>query len=95
LLPAAGKNCPLADPFGAPPAERAEVFTTFLAYAGGYTVDADRITHHVEASWLQNPVGADQIRFARLQGNLLTLNSPPTLMGATQVVTELVWTRLG
>jgi hypothetical protein len=85
----------VADPAGIPDAERAEAFATFLAYAGGYTVGVDRITHHVEVSWLENWVGTDQTRFARLEGNLLTLSSPPTPMGGTQVVAELVWTRLG
>jgi hypothetical protein len=84
----------VADPMGAPSAERAEAFATFIAYAGGYTVDADRITHHVEVSWLQNWVGADQVRFARLQGNRLTLSSAPTLMGGKQMVAELAWARL-
>ena len=96
ILASSGRqSLSVVDPVGAPAAERAEAFATFIAYAGRYTVDADRITHHVEVSWLQNWVGADQIRFARLQGSVLTLRSPPTLMGGKPMVAELVWTRLG
>ena len=36
---------------------------------------------------------ADKIRFAGLQGNVLTLSSPPTPMGGKDVVAELVWAR--
>ncbi len=60
-----------------------------------YTVGMHRITHQVEVSWLENWVGTDRIRFVRLEGDLLTLSSPPTPMGGRQVVAELVWTRLG
>jgi hypothetical protein len=96
ILASGGRqNLSMADPIGASSAERAEAFATFIAYAGRYTADADRITHHVEVSWLQNWVGGDQVRFARLQGDLLTLSSSPTPMGGKPMVTELVWARLG
>jgi hypothetical protein len=56
----------VADPVAAPAAERAEAFATCTAYAGRYTFDRDRVTHHVEVSLFQNWTGTDQIRFARL-----------------------------
>ena len=30
--------------------EKAEAFSTFLAYVGRYTVSGDRVIHHVEAA---------------------------------------------
>ncbi|MGD0098040.1 MAG: lipocalin-like domain-containing protein [Terracidiphilus sp.] len=81
----------VADPVAAPAAERAEAFATFSAYAGRYTSDGDRITHHVEVSLFQNWVGTDQIRFAKLQGSRLTLSTPPILAGGEQLVLELLW----
>lgn len=69
----------VADPVSAPAAERAEAFATFSAYAGRYTFDEDRVTHHVEVSWYQNWVGTEQIRFVKQQGNRLTLTAPPDL----------------
>ena len=45
-----------------PEQERAEAFSTFLAYAGRYTVSGDSIIHHVEAAWRQDWVNTDQVR---------------------------------
>jgi hypothetical protein len=84
----------VADPVAAPAAERAEGFATFDAYAGRYTFDGDRVTHHVEVSSFQNWAGTDQIRLARLQGNRLTLKSPPIAVDGEQLVAELVWEQL-
>ena len=83
----------VADPVAAPAAERAEAFATFDAYAGRYTFDGDRVTHHVEISLFQNWAGTDQIRLAKLQGSQLTLNSQPISVGGEQLVAELVWER--
>jgi hypothetical protein len=83
----------VADTVAAPAAERAEAFATFTAYAGRYTFDGDRLTHHVEVSLFQNWVGTDQIRFARLQGRRLTLTAPPMSIGGEQLVVELTWER--
>jgi hypothetical protein len=83
----------VADPVAAPAAERAEAFASFTAYAGRYTFDGDRLTHHVEVSLFQNWAGADQIRFAKLQGRRLTLTAPPMTIGGEQLVVELTWER--
>jgi hypothetical protein len=83
----------VADPIAAPAAERAEAFATFTAYAGRYTFDGDRLTHHVEVSLFQNWVGTDQIRFAKLQGRRLTLTTPPMAIGGEQLLVELTWER--
>jgi hypothetical protein len=93
---ASGGRRPLsaADPDMAPAEERAEAFATFGAYAGGYTFDGDRVTHHVEIAWFQNWVGTDQIRFVSLQGSRLTLSTAPVWVGGVQVPTELTWQRL-
>ena len=51
------------DNVGAPAEQRAEAFETMVAYAGRYTVDGDKVTHHLEAAWVQNFVNTDLIRF--------------------------------
>lgn len=91
---ASGGRQPLstADPIAAPVAERAEAFDTFAAYAGAYTFDGDRTTHHVEVAWLQNWVVTDQVRFVRLQGSRLTLSAPVSI-GGEQMIAELTWER--
>jgi hypothetical protein len=83
----------VADPVAAPTAERAEAFASFTAYAGRYTFDGEKITHHVEVSLFQNWAGTDQTRFAKLQNSRLTLTAPPMTIGGEQVVVELTWER--
>jgi CubicO group peptidase (beta-lactamase class C family) len=79
----------------APPAEeRAQAFSTLVAYAGTYTLTGDKVVHHVEIDALQNRVGSDQVRYVTLQGNRLTLKTPPISRGGEQQVLELVWERL-
>ena len=42
--------------------EQAEAFKTFLAYAGRYTLNGDKVTHTVEVSSIQNYVNRDLLR---------------------------------
>jgi hypothetical protein len=45
------------------------------AYAGSYTLDAEKVIHHVDISWNEDWTGTDQIRFYKLEGNTLTITS--------------------
>lgn len=74
--------------------EQAEAFKTFLAYAGRYTLHASKMTHHVEISSIQNYVGKDLIRDAKLENDRLTLIAPPTLVNGKIQIVELVWQKL-
>ena len=79
---------------GAGVVEQAEAFKTFLAYAGRYTFSGEKITHHIEISSIQNYVGKDLVRTVKLEGDRITLTTPPTpVNGKTQTV-ELIWQRL-
>ena len=73
--------------------QRAEAFATFFAYAGRYTVDGDKVIHHVEAASIQNWVGTDLIRMVRFQGDQIILRTPTMSVGGKMITTELVWTR--
>jgi Lipocalin-like domain len=78
----------------APVEERAESFATFAAYAGTYTLEINRVIHHVQVAWLENWVGTDQIRtIVKLQDNELILRSPPSPRGSVMVTAVLVWHR--
>src|SRR5579872_1027571 len=46
---------------------------TLFAYAGSYSVEDDKVIHHVEVSWNQEWNGTDQVRCFALVGNTLTL----------------------
>lgn len=82
------------DRIAAPPEERAEAFATFIAYAGRYTFTGDKVVHHVEVASIQNWVGTDLIRSVTLQGDRVTLRTPPTQLGGVIRSTELVWERV-
>jgi Lipocalin-like domain len=57
--------------------ERLRLYATMISYTGTYTVDAEKVLHHVDISWNQIWTGTDQIRFYKLDGNLLTITSAP------------------
>lgn len=53
--------------------ERAQAYSSFLAYAGTYTVEGDVVTHHVVTSLFPNWVGRAQRRAAEVSGSRLML----------------------
>jgi|SRR5579863_3738401 len=74
--------------------EQAEGFRTFLAYAGRYTLNSDKVTHHVEISSIQNYVGKDLVRNVKFQGDQIVLITPPTRINGEIQTVELTWQRL-
>ena len=74
--------------------EKAEAFSTFLAYAGRYTLKEDRVIHHVEVSSLQNWVNTDLVRLIQFQGDRIVLRTPPTASNGKIKTWELVWERV-
>lgn len=79
----------------APADERAEAFATSSAYAGTYTLEGDRVTHHVEVATNPDWVGGDQLRFPRIEGNRLVITTPPlpTRPDGKLRVSTLTWER--
>jgi hypothetical protein len=73
--------------------EQAEAFKTFLAYAGRYTLNGDKVIHHIEVSSIQNYVDRDLIRTVKFEGNRITLITPPTPVNGKIQTVELVWQR--
>ena len=59
--------------------EMKAAFHGYVAYFGTYTVDeaAGTVTHAVEGSLFPNWEGQEQVRRYRLEGNRLTLTTPP------------------
>ena len=56
---------------------RAQLFMTQTAYAGTYTLTPDGVVHHVEVASFPDWVGRDQVRYATLDGDTLTIKTPP------------------
>jgi hypothetical protein len=85
-----------ADPGAAADAEVRAAFNGYLAYFGTYTVEPGRgaVVHHLEMSLNPNWIGVDQVRYFDLQGDRLTLKTPPMVVGGVERVSTLVWERL-
>ncbi len=77
-------------------AEALSLFKSMVAYAGRYTVQSDRVVHHVEQSWNQAWTDTDVVRFYRFDGNKLTLTTAPAPnpRDGKLSVSTLVWERL-
>lgn len=77
------------------PEETREAFVGFLSYFGTYTVDekAGTIVHHVAGASFPNLMGTEQRRTFVLEGNRLTLATPPILANGRTSTYVLVWER--
>jgi hypothetical protein len=75
--------------------ERITLHETMFAYAGTYSLEADKVTHHVDVSWNEVWRGTDQVRFYELNENTLTITArilDPTIGMEAQYV--LVWEKV-
>ncbi len=82
------------DRVSAPIEERAQAFSTMNAYAGTYTLSGDKVVHHVEISAIPNWVNTDQSRTVKIQGDRLTVTTPPLARGGAMQTLELTWERV-
>ena len=88
------KQLSSSDSRSAPAEEQAEAFRTFVAYAGRYTLNGDKVIHHVEISSIQDWVDTDLIRSIRFEGERIALVAPPTSVGGKIQTFNLIWQRL-
>ena len=77
-------------------AEIVELYRGLVAYAGTYTIDGDKVSHHVDASWNQTWTGTTQVRRFRIEGKSLDIRTMPAKSPVTGKLSssELVWTRV-
>ncbi len=84
-------------PLELPPAndEKIELFDTMFAYSGNYTVELDRVIHHLDMSWNEAWSGTDQVRFCTIEGNILTFTTAPARnpLDGREVVHEVIFER--
>ena len=57
--------------------EKIALFETMFAYSGTYTVESDRVVHHVDLSWNEAWSGTDQVRFCKVDEQTLAYTSTP------------------
>ena len=74
-------------------AERATAAASYMSYAGRFTLDGDRIRHHVEISLFPNWVGTTQERIVDLRGDALGLSTDPIQLGGRIAVARMRWKR--
>lgn len=75
--------------------EKAAAFDTYISYAGRYEIMGENIIHHAEVSLIPGWTGSEQERFWHLEGDRLSLRTPPMLQGGKLRTSYLVWERAG
>ncbi len=80
--------------YRAPAGERAVAFSTFLAYAGSYSVMPDRVIHHVDVASIQNWVNTDLMRMVKFAGETIILSTLPEGTAGNTQIYELTWRRI-
>lgn len=77
-------------------AERAELYKTMIAaFTGTYKVEGGRVVMQVDASWNQAWTGTQQPRNIQIDGNLLTVTTPPlkNLIPGQEIVVTAIFDR--
>jgi hypothetical protein len=77
----------------AAPAEIATAARDYIAYCGAYELRDGEVVHRVELSLLPNWIGGELVRLVKLDGDRVTLSTPPTPVGGQQQIATLVWER--
>jgi hypothetical protein len=77
------------------PQELKEAFEGYFGYFGKYTVDekTGTITFHIQGAAYPNYIGTDQRRFFVLEGNRLTLRTPPERAAGADITYVIIWER--
>jgi hypothetical protein len=63
---------------------------------GTYSVEGNKVTHHIVASSLPHQIGSDQVRYTEINGNKLTIKTAPAIFTQTgkQIVSTLAFERV-
>jgi hypothetical protein len=73
--------------------EQATAAAGYVTYCGHYEIRDGTVVHHVELSLFPNWVGIDQVRFAEVEGDELTITTERLAIGG-ETVNRLVWERV-
>lgn len=95
-ISADGRKVLSGDRFTTPAEERAQAFSTNVAYSGTYELTPDGIMHHVEVATFQNWVATKQFRYVTVEGDTMNVKTPPIKGppdGKTKVMT-LIFKRI-
>lgn len=67
---------------------------SYVGYAGAYSIEDNRVVHHASVSLFPNWTNTDIERFFTIDGNTLTLSTPPLVFGGIQGSAALVWKKM-
>jgi lipocalin-like protein len=73
--------------------DRINLHKYMVAYSGRYTVESEKVVHHVDISWNESWTGTDQVRFFELEGDKLTITAPVDAINGLESTSVLVWER--
>ena len=90
---------PVADDWSGDEREWATAASSYLAYTGTWSVEAEQVRHHVEACSYPNWTGVELVRRFHFAGcaddPVLTLSTKPgEISQAAKMSSELVWSRI-
>jgi hypothetical protein len=76
--------------------DRVKLHRTMVAYAGTYTLEDDKVTHHIDVSSNEWSTGTNEVRFYKIEGNILTITTPPnrSLLDGGEGRTIAVWEKV-
>ena len=57
--------------------DRIEAYRTMVAYSGKYQIEGNMVTTRVDIAWDQSQVGTDQVRFFKINGDRMEIETPP------------------
>jgi hypothetical protein len=73
--------------------EKSAAFDTHLSYSGRYELHQGRVVHHPDVASFPNWVGQPQERFIKIEGDRLSISTPPLLVDGVEQRSYLIWTR--
>ncbi len=77
-------------------AEKIDLYAGVIAYAGTYTLDGNKVSHHIDISWNQVWTGTTQVREFKVEGNTLYIRAAPAKSPLTgrRTVFSLVYNKV-
>ena len=66
---------------------------SYLSYAGSYSIEGDVATHHVEIACIPEMIGTKQLRYFKVEGDTLTINSETPLPNGSKASHTLIWVK--
>ncbi len=75
--------------------EKSDAFLSYFAYYGRYEeTGPGQIVHIVEGSLMPNWVKDKQIRYVKIEKDILSITTPPILSGDANIIHRIKWKRM-